>query len=154
MIVVHVTHEAVEKIGGIGAVIAGLMTADAYAKNVSRTILVGPLLRTDLPVNRRVGEGGNVIYSTLDAIHPPPWREKFRPIERTYDVGIIYGTRNVSDPYSGKSVKAEVLLVDVFHANRDRLNARENDLTSGHKPMLRSGSHRRQSRQILVVNDN
>ena len=41
MIVVHVTHEAVEKIGGIGAVLAGLMTAEAYAKIVSRTILLG-----------------------------------------------------------------------------------------------------------------
>ena len=122
MIVVHVTHEAVEKIGGIGAVIAGLMTAEAYSRNVSRTILLGPLLRTDLPVNRRLGEGGNVIYSTLDNILPPPWRDRFRPIERTYDVGIIYGTRNVCDPYSGKCQKAEVLLVDVFHANRDRLN--------------------------------
>ena len=122
MIVVHVTHEAVEKIGGIGAVIAGLMTADAYARNVSRTILLGPLLRTDQPVNRRLGEGGHVIYSTLDAIHAPPWRDRFRPIERTYDVGIIYGTRSICDPYSGKCVKAEVLLVNVFHANRDRLN--------------------------------
>jgi hypothetical protein len=122
MIVVHVTHEAVEKIGGIGAVIAGLMTADAYAKNVSRTILLGPLLRTDQPVNRRLGEGGHVLYSTLDAIHTPPWADRFCPIERTYDVGIIYGTRNICDPYSGKCVNAEVLLVDVFHANRDRLN--------------------------------
>ena len=49
MIVVHVTHEAVEKIGGIGAVIAGLMTADAYQEKVSRTILLGPLLSTDRP---------------------------------------------------------------------------------------------------------
>jgi len=122
MIVVHVTHEAVEKIGGIGAVIAGLMNAEAYAKNVSRTILLGPLLTTDRPVNRRLGEGGHVIYSSLDAVDKPPWREKFRRIERTYDVGIIYGTRRVDDPCSGKSVKAEVLLVDVFHANMNRLN--------------------------------
>src|ERR1035441_7902767 len=118
MIVVHVTHEAVEKIGGIGAVIAGLMTADAYAKNVSRTILLGPLLRTDQPVNRRLGEGGHVIYSTLDAISTPPWADRFRPIELTYDVGIIYGTRSICDPYTEKCVKAEVLLVDVFPANR------------------------------------
>ena len=46
MIVVHVTHEAVEKMGGIGAVIAGLMTADAYGENVSRTVLLGPLFET------------------------------------------------------------------------------------------------------------
>ena len=43
MIVVHVTHEAVEKIGGIGAVISGLATADAYGERVSRTILLGPV---------------------------------------------------------------------------------------------------------------
>ncbi len=122
MIVVHVTHEAVEKVGGIGAVIAGLMTADAYAEKVSRTILLGPLLSTDRPVNLRLGEGGKVVYSSLDALEGPPWREKFRPIERTYDVGIIYGTRKVDEPCSGREVEAEVLLIDVFHSNRDRLN--------------------------------
>jgi hypothetical protein len=122
MIVVHVTHEAAEKIGGIGAVIAGLTTAEAYGKSVSRTILLGPLLTTDRPVNRRLGEGGNVLYSSLDAILTPPWHEKFRPIETTYDVGIVYGTRKIVDPCGGNPAKVEVLLVDVFHANRDRLN--------------------------------
>jgi len=122
MIVVHVTHEAVEKVGGIGAVIAGLMTADAYAREVSRTILLGPLLSTDRPVNMRCGETGKVIYSSLDAVEPAGWREKFRPIERTYDVGIIYGRRTIDEPCSGREVEAEVLLVDVFHSNKDRLN--------------------------------
>lgn len=122
MIVVHVTHEAVEKVGGIGAVIAGLVTADAYGKSVSRTILLGPLLSTREPVNRRLGDGGHVLYSTLDNIHTKPWRDKFHPIETTYDVGIIYGTRKVSEPCTGRSVKVEVLLVDVFHANQPRLN--------------------------------
>ncbi|RPI58310.1 MAG: hypothetical protein EHM48_10305, partial [Planctomycetaceae bacterium] len=122
MIVVHVTHEAVEKIGGIGAVIAGLVTSESYTKTVSRTILMGPLLTTDKPVNLRLGEGGHVIYSSLDAINTPPWREKFRPIEKTYDVGIIYGTRPVTDPCTGQTVEVEVLLVDVFHSNKDRLN--------------------------------
>jgi len=122
MIVVHVTHEAVEKIGGIGAVIAGLMTADAYAEKVSRTVLLGPLLTTDRPVNRRLGDKGKVIYSSLDAVEGPPWKEKFRPIERTYDVNIVYGTRMIDDPCSGREVEAEALLVDVFHVNKDRLN--------------------------------
>ena len=122
MIVVHVTHEAVEKIGGIGAVIAGLMTAESYQKTVTRTVLLGPLLQTDRPVNLRLGEGGHVVYSSLDAVTTPPWREKFRPIEKTYDVGIIYGKRLISDPCNGKSLEAEVLLVDVFHSNKDRLN--------------------------------
>jgi hypothetical protein len=122
MIVVHVTHEAVEKIGGIGAVIAGLVTSDSYDEEVSRTILVGPLLTTDRPVNMRLGKGGHVIYSSLDGIHTPPYRERFRPIEKTYDVGIIYGTRKVAEPCSGRETDVEVLLLDVFHSNWARLN--------------------------------
>ena len=122
MIVVHVTHEAVEQMGGIGAVVSGLMTADAYAESVSRTILLGPLLMTDRPVNLRLGEGGHILYSSLDAIDTPAWRKKFRPIERTYDVGIVYGTRKVTDACTGRTVDAEVILVDVFHSNKDRLN--------------------------------
>jgi len=122
MIVVHVTHEAVDKIGGIGTVMAGLMTADAYDQAVSRTILVGPLLSTDRPVNRRLGDGGQVTYSSVDAVDSHPWRERFHPIERTYDVGIIYGTRAVTDACSGKTVSAEALVLDVFHANEKRLN--------------------------------
>ena len=122
MIVVHVTHEAVEKVGGIGAVIAGLVTSEAYGSAVSRTILMGPLLATDKPVNRRLGDNGHVIYSSLDAIQTPPWRDKFRPIESTYDVGIIYGKRMVADPCGGKLAEVEVLLVDVFHSNKARLN--------------------------------
>jgi len=122
MIVVHVTHEAVEKVGGIGTVIAGLTTADAYAEAVERTILLGPLLKTNTPVNRRLGVGGHVIYSSLDAVCPPEWRKKFLAIEKTYEVGIVYGTRRVTDACSGKAVEVEVLVVDVFHANANRLN--------------------------------
>jgi glycosyltransferase involved in cell wall biosynthesis len=122
MIVVHVTHEAVENIGGIGAVIAGLVTAKPYERVVSRTILLGPLFHTDKPVNERLGEGGKVIYSSLDEIRPSPWREKFSCIEKTHDVGLIYGTRRIHEPYSGRTADVEVLLVDVFHANPARLD--------------------------------
>ncbi len=122
MIVVHVTHEAVEKIGGIGAVISGLATADAYSKTVTRTVLLGPLLSTDKPGNQRLGAQGKVIYSSLDGVLTQPWHEKFLPIMQTHDVGIIYGTRTLDDPCSGRKVEAEVLLVDVFHSNHDRLN--------------------------------
>ncbi|HUU59234.1 MAG TPA: hypothetical protein VMZ50_06810 [Phycisphaerae bacterium] len=128
MIVIHVTHEAVEKIGGIGAVIAGLTTAGSYSDKVSRTILLGPLLTTDRPVNLRLGDGGKILYSSLDAILFPPWKEKFLPIERTYDVGIVYGTRKISEPCGGREVEVEVLLVDVFHANKARLDLFKGEL--------------------------
>ena len=128
MIAVHVTHEAVEKMGGIGAVIAGLTTADAYADNVSRTILLGPLLATDRPIERRLGDRGEVLYSSIDELRPSPWRERFSPIERTWDAGIIYGTRPVQDACTGKEVRVEVLLIDVFHVNQDRLNLFKGEL--------------------------
>ena len=62
MIVVHVTHEAVETVGGIGTVIAGLTTCQAYQGEVSRTILLGPLLTTDNPTNRRFGDDGKLLF--------------------------------------------------------------------------------------------
>ncbi len=122
MIVVHVTHEAVEKIGGIGAVVAGLVTADSYEESVSRTILLGPMMNSDGPPSRRLGDGGRVIYSSLDGIYSEPWREMFLPIERTHDVGIVYGTRKVNHACTGKSVDVEVLVIDVFHVNQVRLD--------------------------------
>lgn len=122
MIVVHVTHEAVEKIGGIGTVIEGLTTADAYAERATRTILLGPLFATDRPLDERLGEGGKVIYSSLDEVRPDEWRDKFSHVERTYDAGVIYGTRILHEPYSGRDVEVEVLLVDVFHANLPHLD--------------------------------
>jgi glycosyltransferase involved in cell wall biosynthesis len=112
----------VEKIGGIGTVIAGLTTAEAYDEAVDRTVLLGPLFATDKPVNERLGEGGKIIYSSLDEIRPREWLEKFTPIEQTYDVHVIYGTRQIHEPYSDRTVKVEVIVVDVFHANEARLN--------------------------------
>jgi len=122
MIAVHVTHEAVEKMGGIGAVMAGLITSEAYQQAFSRTILVGPLLATDRRAEERLGPGGKILYSSLDAIDTGGWAVKFKPIEQTYQVGIIYGLRRIADGDSQAPVEVEVLLVDVFRFNRDRLN--------------------------------
>ena len=42
-IVVHVTHEAIQKMGGIGAVLEGLLTTRSYNEAVEQTFLVGTL---------------------------------------------------------------------------------------------------------------
>ncbi len=128
MIVVHVTHEAVEQIGGIGTVIAGLINSDAYAESVSRTILLGPLFSSDHPVNRRLGEGGQVAYSSLDALEPPEWSAVFHGIEHQHNVNLIYGHRPVTDACTGKTVNTEVVLADVFGANLERVNRFKGEL--------------------------
>lgn len=122
MIAVHVTHEAVEKMGGIGAVIAGLVTTPDYQKAFPRTILVGPLLETNHPADERLGPGGTIMYSSLDMIDRDGWAPRFKPIEQSYEVGIVYGRRPVTDGNIHKPAEVEVLLVDVFRYNRDRLN--------------------------------
>jgi len=122
MIAVHVTHEAVEKMGGIGAVVEGLVTTAAYQGQFERNILVGPLFTTDRPAAERLGADGRVLYSSLDGIDVGGWADKFRPIERTYGVGIVYGLRTITAPASDSAAEVEVLLVDVFRCNSDRLN--------------------------------
>ena len=128
MIAVHVTHEAVEKMGGIGAVIAGLVTTDSYAAAFERTILAGPLLSTDRPAAERVGVGGRVIYSTLDGIDTDGWAARFKPIEQTHQVGVVYGVRDVLEEHLGRTAEAEILLIDVFRSNKDRLNLFKGEL--------------------------
>ena len=128
MIAVHVTHEAVEKMGGIGAVIGGLVTSPAYQKAFPRTVLVGPMFSTDHPADERLGPGGRILYSSLDGIDTNGLAGKFRPIEQSYQVGLVYGIRQVTDGIAAQPAEVEVLLVDVFSYNRDRLNVFKGEL--------------------------
>ncbi len=119
---VHVTHEAVQKVGGIGAVLQGLITSKAYNQRIDRTILIGPLFTREGPVNSRLGPDGEVFYSSVDGKlnHPtaPVWEE----IQRTYNVDIVYGKRVFREEASDFKANAEIVLVDVHRVNFQRLN--------------------------------
>ncbi len=119
----HVTHEAVEKIGGIGAVLEGLITSPVYQQHVQRSILIGPLApHAASDPTRRLGDDGHVLYSSIDHVDHSDLGAKLRPIEWAFNVSIVYGTRRYSNHAEGHTGEAEVLLIDVFRANRDRLN--------------------------------
>ncbi len=120
--VVHVTHEAVYKIGGIGAVLQGLLTAKAYNEYASRSILVGPFFGIEGPVHLRLGATGKVLYSSVDGIVGGPYAQAFRKIEQQFGVGVIYGKRRFIADRDGVDAEAEVLLFDVHTVNRDLLN--------------------------------
>ena len=64
--IAHVTHEAVVKMGGIGTVLEGLLTAKDYTEAVDRTILICPLFTTEGNVDSRLGPHGDVLYSSID----------------------------------------------------------------------------------------
>jgi len=121
--IAHITHEAVEKIGGIGAVLEGLMTSPIYQQRVKRSILVGPTAtHMSSDPRHRLGEHGEVLYSSIDQIDKAGLAGKFRPVEWAFNVAIVYGRRTYFDPGSERTGEAEVLLIDVFRANPDRLN--------------------------------
>src|SRR5271170_6158937 len=111
--VVHITHEAIQKIGGIGAVLHGLLTSRTYLDRVHRNILVGPFWPSDGYGEQRLGPGGEVLYSSLDNLYRSPLAERFRNIEQTFDVGIVYGRRKFIDKETGVTSLPEVLLIDV-----------------------------------------
>lgn len=119
--VVHVTHEAVQKIGGIGAVLEGLMTADSYRSAVSRSIVVGPLFSRWGDLSARLGPNSQVLYSSLDGKTDHPAAAAFRVVQERFGVDIVYGTRTYQAPDHGAKQDAEVLLIDVGSVRPDSI---------------------------------
>jgi len=119
--VVHVTHEAIQKIGGIGAVLHGLLTSRVYLDSVPRNILVGPFWPTDARGEERLGAQGEVLYSSLDHLYRSPLAARFREIEQEFDVGIVYGRRKFTNKETGVTSTPEVLLIDVARFDAKKL---------------------------------
>ncbi len=119
-LLVHVTHEAGVKVGGIGAVLNGLLGADAYQRSVARTIVVGPYNVDNPGEMARLFAPGNrlrLLYNRIRgvALLPAPLADAFRSIEEAFNVEILYGLR----PFGG--VEHEVLLINVTQINRDKM---------------------------------
>ncbi len=121
--IAHVTHEAVDHLGGIGTVLEGLMSSPVYQSAVGRSILIGPCA-THVAADpaKRLGEHGTVLYSSVDQIDELNLGPKFRPVEWAFNVAIVYGKRVYHPPGEDRSGEAEVLLIDVFRSSPDRLN--------------------------------
>jgi hypothetical protein len=120
--VVHVTHEAAGKIGGIGAVLDGMFTSKSYQEEVDRTILISPLFNTQGDVSTRLGPGGEVLYSSMDGLIRSNYVAAFRRIESTYNVEIVYGRRTFKDPMNGITSRPEILLIDISRMDPAPLN--------------------------------
>jgi len=120
---VHVTHEAVYKVGGIGAVLEGLITSPPYAREVTRTILLCPLFSREGDARGRLGPGGEVLYSSVDGLVNHPLAAAFRDIQNHFHVDIVYGRRLYREPMTGFEQHPEVILIDVNHAAPGPVNA-------------------------------
>lgn len=120
--VAHVTHEAIQKIGGIGAVLQGLLTSRTYLAGTKRNILVGPYWPTGQTGDTRLGSGGEVLYSGLDGINRTPLGAGLRAIESKFGVNVVYGRRKFSDRISGVISVPEVLLIDVSRFDEKQIS--------------------------------
>ncbi len=126
--VVHVTHEAIQKIGGIGAVLHGLFTSRHYLDQARRNILVGPFWPTDATGEQRLGPTGEVLYSSFDHLYRSPLASRFREIEQQFGVNIVYGRRRFSERETGISSNPEILLIDVSRYEKEKIDAFKFDL--------------------------
>ena len=120
--IVHVTHEVVGKIGGIGAVLQGFFTCKSYLDAVDRSILVGPLFTTEGPASERIGKNSEVLYSSIDGLISSEYERDFQEVENLYNASIIYGRRTFTDEQTGVKSSPEVLLVDVRYMDKEPVN--------------------------------
>ena len=120
--VVHVTHEAVGKIGGIGAVLDGIFTSKAYLEATGRSIIISPLFSMEGTAENRLGTDGQVLYSSRDGLVKSSYHNNFRSIENQYNVDIVYGRRNFIDSRTGIKSSPEVLLIDVTRIDPEPIN--------------------------------
>ena len=120
-LVVHATHEAGLKLGGIGAVLDGLLSAPTYLEKVKRTILVGPMNTQDRAEMERLASPRNrleILYSSYHRVNGVDERlaQAFRSIEELHNVRVLYGRRAF-----GQALH-EIILVDPATAFLDRTN--------------------------------
>lgn len=121
----HVTHEAVEKLGGIGTVLEGLLTSRAYQAAVRRSILVGPMAvipGAQGSIQERLGSHAHILYSSRDHFDAGGWSRLFRPIQLAFETHIAYGTRRFSAGPTSAPAEAEILLIDVSNPSQQRVN--------------------------------
>lgn len=111
-LVVHATHEAGAKVGGIGSVLDGILSAKSYNEKVGRTILAGPMFGMDPAQMERLSDpaqGVQIRYSSLHGIFygvSESVQQALREVEQIYQVALLYGLRQFGD------AAHEVLLVD------------------------------------------
>lgn len=129
--IVHVTHEAIDHLGGIGTVLQGLLTSRAYHRSVAHNVLVGPLphphARVDSPLERLGSSAIACLYSGPDNHDPEGLGALLRPVEWAFGTSIVLGRRVFHEPGAihdpARAAHADVLLIDVSNPSRERLAA-------------------------------
>jgi hypothetical protein len=117
-IAVHITHESVEKLGGIGAVINGVSLTKAFQKFFDKNVIYGPLFELPRNAIAKIENGGKVLFSSYDKYDTNKYSEVFADIINKYNIDIIYGERKlICELDESKQTTAEVLLIGIHNTN-------------------------------------
>ncbi len=117
---IHISHEALYKIGGIGEVLIGLCTAPSYQTFFEKTLFYGPLFEDLGSPSARLGKDGIVFFSSKENYDTGRFGELFKPLLEKYQVDIVYGKRRlISELNPHRTATVDVLLVDITHMKRD-----------------------------------
>lgn len=112
-VAVHATHEAAQKLGGIGAVLAGVLPEPAYQQAFARTLLVGAYLFP--AVGSVLDEPGfGVRFDSAEG----PADSGLATVAERYGVRLVWGTREVA-----AGCRVEVLLASPEGARQRELDA-------------------------------
>ncbi len=123
-LVVHITHEAGVKLGGIGAVLDGFLSSPEYNAAVARSILTGPINPFDTVQMERLFAPENKLHVRYSSLYGYEWNEgpesvvaALQAIERSMNVRFLYGTRSIGNR------DHEILLVDAGGIDGNTINS-------------------------------
>ncbi len=120
-IAVHITHESVRKIGGIGAVLSGVCNLQKYNDFYKRTVFYGPAIDSPTDTLGHVGRSGRVLFSSHDNYDARDYTAILAEIIKKYNIDVIYGRRELVSEFN----ITKHTTVDVINIGISKMNEQE-----------------------------
>ncbi len=120
---IHVTHEAAQKIGGIGAVLSGLCTSQVYHNRYHKTYFYGPLFDDSLQSVNRLGTDAKILFSNIDGIYESLYNQSLLNVVDKFNIDIVYGQKEIYDEIHPENrSNVEIILIGIKSIRKDLLD--------------------------------
>lgn len=121
-IAVHITHESVKKIGGIGAVLSGVCNLKNYSRFYDKTLFYGPLFELTTDTFKHFGKLGQLLYSSHGDYDNGEYSKLFDDVRKKYNIDIVYGTRELCSEFDiSKHINIDVLNIGINSMNNEEI---------------------------------
>ena len=121
-IAVHITHESVKKIGGIGSVLSGVCNLQSYKDFYEKTVFYGPIFDMPTETIGHLGKSGELLYSSHDQYDRFNYRELLGEIVSKYNIEVVYGKRKLVSEFDiTKHNVVEVINIGIHKINHNEV---------------------------------